>query len=123
LWTDRFPDTGEIKGSAVILEPGKHFLSVTSNYPIEKCFRNREDVTAIQRRFHEIEMTRHNAPLINAWRLDIRILDGQKVPLPELTMHLIQEDAKTITDEGIEAWEQQITEGYKEGKLPETDEE
>jgi hypothetical protein len=79
LWADRFPFTGEVKGSAVIIEPGQFVLIVTSNYPIEKCFTNQEDVDALRRRFNEIHMTKANAAMVNAWKLQWEILlDGEE---------------------------------------------
>ena len=47
----------ECKGSSMVVEPGRFFLIVTSNFPIEACFENQEDVRAIKRRFREREVT------------------------------------------------------------------
>ena len=55
VWADRYPFTGEIKGSHLAIEP-KFQLIITSNYSIEQCFKNPEDVAAIKRRISEHEM-------------------------------------------------------------------
>lgn len=55
IWGDRYPFTAEIKGAHVAIEPSYQMI-VTSNYPIDQCFSNPEDVKAIKRRFLEIEM-------------------------------------------------------------------
>jgi hypothetical protein len=68
LWGDRYPFTAEIKGSAMVIEPGKFFLIVTSHFPIERCFSSTEDVAALKRRFWEVEMTPDNKKLIEAWQ-------------------------------------------------------
>lgn len=49
IWADRYPFRGECKGSSLLLRPKK--IIVTSNYNIEDCFHNPEDVAAIRRRF------------------------------------------------------------------------
>lgn len=74
IWGDRYPFEGECKGSHVLVEPGRFLLVITSNYPIEQCFINEEDKAAIHRRFREIEMTKDNAPLILATRINTDIL-------------------------------------------------
>lgn len=56
IWGDRYPFTGECKGSHLMVEPRKFFLIITSNYPIDRCFENEEDIRAIKRRFHEVEI-------------------------------------------------------------------
>ena len=48
-WADRYPFRCECKGTSMMARPKK--LIVTSNYPIEQCFNNIEDVEAIKRRF------------------------------------------------------------------------
>ncbi|KAH0792676.1 replicase [Histomonas meleagridis] len=55
-WGDRYPFQGEVKGSAMTLDPGRWFLIVTSNFSIEQCFPNSEDQEAIKRRFDEVEI-------------------------------------------------------------------
>jgi len=55
VWADRYPFTGEIKGSHLAIEP-KFQLIITSNYSIDQCFKNPEDVAAIKRRISEHEM-------------------------------------------------------------------
>ena len=58
IWADRYPFNGEIKGGTVRVTPGKWILIVTSNHTIEEVFKNcqYEDVQAIKRRFHEVQM-------------------------------------------------------------------
>lgn len=58
IWADRYPFNGEIKGGTVRVTPGKWILIVTSNHTIEEVFKNchDEDVQAIKRRFHEVQM-------------------------------------------------------------------
>ena len=51
-WADRFPFRAEAKGSTMFIRPKK--IIITSNYSIENCFQNPEDVAAIRRRFKVI---------------------------------------------------------------------
>lgn len=53
IWCDRYPFTGEVKGSSVSISP-TYNLIVTSNYSIDYCF-DKVDAEAIHRRFTEIE--------------------------------------------------------------------
>lgn len=53
IWADRYTFTGEIKGAHSNIAPSFNLI-VTSNYRIEECFANPEDVAAIKRRFHEV---------------------------------------------------------------------
>jgi hypothetical protein len=78
LWADRYPITGEVKGSSVVVETGRWAFIITSNYPIEKCFSKEEDIQALKRRFREIKMTKANACLINRLRIDWEILSTRK---------------------------------------------
>lgn len=48
-WSDRYPFRAECKGSTLEARPEK--IIVTSNYSIDQCFQNEEDVNAIKRRF------------------------------------------------------------------------
>ena len=52
IWGDRYPFRGEIKGSSMMLRPKR--IIVTSNYIIDECFQNQEDILAIRRRFKVI---------------------------------------------------------------------
>lgn len=74
IWSDRYFFMAECKGSSMVVEPGRFFLIITSNFPIEACFENPEDVRAIQRRFTEMEMTEENKAMIFANSLDRSIL-------------------------------------------------
>lgn len=60
IWGDRYPFVGECKGSHQMIEPGRFFLIITSNYSIDDCFQTEEDKEAIHRRFNELEMTPEN---------------------------------------------------------------
>lgn len=73
IWGDRYPFEGECKGSHLLIEPGKFFLVVTSNYPIAGCFQNEEDIEAISRRFKEIEMK--SGSLLQSSKLDFSKLE------------------------------------------------
>lgn len=73
-WADRYPVVGECKGTQITLEPGRFIFIVTSNYAIEECFQTEEDIAAIKRRFHEIEITRDNYELIGNLGVDFSIL-------------------------------------------------
>lgn len=55
IWGDRYPFTAECKGSHMLVDPGRFFFIITSNYPIDQCFENEEDREAIHRRFRERE--------------------------------------------------------------------
>lgn len=56
IWGDRYPFEAECKGSHLMVEPGRFFFIVTSNYPIDQCFETEEDKQAIHRRFREIKI-------------------------------------------------------------------
>jgi hypothetical protein len=70
IWADRYPFIAEVKGSSLTMEPGRWTLIITSNYPIEACFRE-EDRGAIKRRFSEIQITRENKALVLAARVTL----------------------------------------------------
>ena len=74
IWSDRYFFMAECKGSSMVVEPGRFFLIVTSNYPIESCFDQEEDKNAIKRRFTEIEFTSENRQLIDLLKIDKTIL-------------------------------------------------
>ena len=74
IWSDRYFFMAECKGSSMVVEPGRFFLIITSNFPIMACFDNDEDVRAISRRFTEFEVTRDTLPILNSMRLDRNIL-------------------------------------------------
>lgn len=53
VWADRYPFPGEIKGARIEgIRPMK--IIVLSNYPMEACFTNQEDIEPLQRRFRTI---------------------------------------------------------------------
>ena len=55
IWADRYCFTGETKGGQMVVDPGRFFLIVTSNYSISEVFEG-IDACAIQRRFTSIEI-------------------------------------------------------------------
>jgi hypothetical protein len=73
-WGDRYPFVGSVKGSTLLVDPGRFTLIVTSNYSIDQCFRREEDRAAIHARFQEIEMTAENQGDMLQQRLDRSIL-------------------------------------------------
>jgi uncharacterized ubiquitin-like protein YukD len=77
----------------MVIEPGKYILIVTSNYPIAKCFRNEEDIKAIERRFTQIEMKKNNKTMIEAMEMNEQVLSGND-----------PDENAGITDEEIEKW-------------------
>lgn len=54
IWSDRYPFTAEVKGTSITIDPGRWFFIVTSNYSIDECFENSQDVEAIKSRFTTI---------------------------------------------------------------------
>jgi hypothetical protein len=76
IWGDRYNFTGEVKNSALCIDPGRFFLIVTSNYHPRSCFTKTEDLEAICRRFSVIEMTKKNKTMIESIRLDQNILSA-----------------------------------------------
>ena len=74
VWGDRYPFIGECKGTHIQVDPGRFSIVITSNYPIDQCFENPEDIRAIRRRFQEIEMTSLNRTMIEAMELPLTIL-------------------------------------------------
>ena len=60
IWADRYPFRAECKGSSLMARPKR--IVVTSNYSIDQCFSNQEDVDAIKRRFkshHFVQLGDH----------------------------------------------------------------
>jgi hypothetical protein len=74
IWGDRYCFCAETKGSSLPVMPGRFFLIITSNYQIQDCFGRQEDISAIKRRFTELEMTPENEKLVSRLRLDEEIL-------------------------------------------------
>lgn len=52
IWADRYPFRAEVKGSSMMARPKR--IIVTSNYTIDQCCENPEDVMALRRRFKVI---------------------------------------------------------------------
>lgn len=66
IWADRYPFDGEIKGGKIHgIRPKK--VIVLSNYTIEQCFKNPEDVEPLLRRFR---VKRFGEP-VSAWAKDV----------------------------------------------------
>jgi hypothetical protein len=102
LWGDRYVFTGEVKNSALAIDPGRFFLIVTSNYGPKSCFSREEDLKAIERRFAVLEMTRENRTLLNRMRLDPEILERREIEEEEEEQE--GEEGQEITvQEAIEA--------------------
>lgn len=74
IWGDRYSFMAECKGASMVIEPGRFFLIITSNYSIDNCFENPEDIDAIKRRFSEFECTDNSIQLLNALVPDQSIL-------------------------------------------------
>jgi hypothetical protein len=72
-WGDRYPFVGGVKGSTLLVDPGRFTLIVTSNYSIDQCF-SRTSGEAIHARFQEIEMTAENRDQLLQARLNRDIL-------------------------------------------------
>lgn len=49
IWADHYPFRGEVKGGTILIRP--RTLLVTSQYPLEACFKDPETVAALLRRF------------------------------------------------------------------------
>jgi hypothetical protein len=73
-WGDRYPFSGQIKGSTVLVDPGRFTLIVTSHYRIEQCFSGEVEQEAMKRRFQEVEMTVDNSDILMGSRLNRGIL-------------------------------------------------
>lgn len=54
VWADRYPFTAEAKGSHIFMTPNNYELVITSNFKIEECFKDPDDVAALKRRFRVI---------------------------------------------------------------------
>lgn len=74
IWGDRYPFIGEQKNGSCMVEPGRFFLVITSNYSIDTCFPNQEDRSAIKRRFTEVEFTSGNRVMQQNLKPDKAIL-------------------------------------------------
>jgi hypothetical protein len=74
IWGNRHPLIGETKGSALMVEPRRFFVIITSDFPMEQCFSREEDIEALKRRFRVMEMTEENRVLIETMRLDQELL-------------------------------------------------
>lgn len=59
IWADRYCFTAELKGSSTLINPGRYFLIVTSNYSIDQVFQG-VDAEALKRRFTEINVMGQN---------------------------------------------------------------
>lgn len=55
VWADRYPFNAETKGSSMFIRPKK--IIITSNYSIDQCFKNDEDIEAFKRRFKVTHFT------------------------------------------------------------------
>lgn len=81
IWSDRYPYLGEIKGGSININPGDHFLIITSNYSIEEALPGAEmDIKAIKRRFQEIHIESRN-DLYLSTRLDKKVIGLESSPM------------------------------------------
>ncbi|ALE29555.1 replication associated protein [Lake Sarah-associated circular molecule 9] len=61
VWADRYPFPGEIKGGRIEgIRPLR--VIVISNYTIEECFANQNDVEPLRRRFKEVKFGERTMP-------------------------------------------------------------
>jgi hypothetical protein len=73
VW-DRSPFVANVKYSAVLVDPGRFTLIVTSNHSIEQCISSPAEREAVRRRFKEMEPTEENKEAGLAHRLNRAIL-------------------------------------------------
>lgn len=86
IWSDRYPFMGEIKGGSIRINPGDHFLIVTSNYSIEEALPGATvDVEAIKRRFLEVKIE-DKTDIFLTTRLDKRVLGLESAPVDPLRL-------------------------------------
>jgi len=78
-WVDRYPFPAEVKGSSVMLRPG--VFVITSNYSVEQCFPNPEDLYAVLRRFKVYKFEAFGTPPVLECDHGERA-DGREPPLP-----------------------------------------
>jgi len=67
-WTDHYPFIAEIKGDSKLIRPKK--IIVTSNYSMEECFPNPEDLYPLKRRF---KVTHFNVPLMSVLEVQTQV--------------------------------------------------
>lgn len=72
IWADRYCFTAELKGSSTLINPGKYFLIITSNYAIDQVFQG-VDAEALKRRFTEVNIMGQNDIFLST-ELDKEIL-------------------------------------------------
>ncbi|AXH74167.1 MAG: putative viral replication protein [Cressdnaviricota sp.] len=88
IWADRYPFTGQVKGSSLKkIRPTK--LIVLSNYTIEECFQNHKDLKPILRRFTQLRFPEDEQTAIDRWAShmqtlsDAPIMDPIQLPVPQ----------------------------------------
>lgn len=54
IWADHYAFNAEVKGGMLKIRPKK--IIVTSQYPIESCFKEQEEIDAINRRFKTLQL-------------------------------------------------------------------
>lgn len=59
IWSDRYCFTAELKGSGTLINPGRYFMIVTSNYSIDQVFQG-IDAEALKRRFTQVQIMGQN---------------------------------------------------------------
>jgi hypothetical protein len=98
IWGDRYPFIAETKGSGIPVEPGRIAIIITSNYGIEEAFSREQDKDAIKRRFRELNMNKNNKTVIEAMRIDGKVLAYNK----ENETEVMNEEELMYTEEEIE---------------------
>jgi hypothetical protein len=73
-WGDRYPFAGQVKGSTLLVDPGRFTLIVTSHSSSEQCFSGEAERGAMKGRFQEVEMTVDNSDILMGCRLNRAIL-------------------------------------------------
>jgi hypothetical protein len=73
-WGDRYPFSGQVKGSTLLVDRGRFTLIVTSHYSIDQGFSGEAERGAMKGRFQEVEMTVDNSDILMGCRLNRAIL-------------------------------------------------
>lgn len=113
-WSDRYPFTAEIKGAHQLICPKNFNLVVTSNFKIEECFKDVQDVYAIKRRFTEIYFDAHAAEQYK--NLEDIIHDTEENIRAEEEIQRRENQRRFELSQERERHEQHLNQLYKEGQ-------